>query len=100
MSSLYIWKQEVYLESYVGICTDGAPSVVGSIIGFASLVKQENSYITAHCFIHRKVLVSKTLGDEMKKVLDNATKMVKFIKQRPVQSRIFKNFVKSWKNNI
>jgi hypothetical protein len=32
------------------------------------------------------MLVSKTLGDEM----DNATKMVNFIKQRTVHSRIFK----------
>jgi uncharacterized protein YlaI len=37
------------------------------------------------------VLVSKTLGDEMKKILDDATKNVKFIKQRPVHSRMFKN---------
>jgi hypothetical protein len=36
------------------------------------------------------VLVSKTLIEEMKKVLDDAAKMVNFIKQRPVQSRMFK----------
>jgi hypothetical protein len=57
--------------------------VVGSIRGFPSHVKKENPDITTHCFIHREVLVSKTLGDEMEKVLNNATKMVNFIKQRP-----------------
>jgi hypothetical protein len=36
------------------------------------------------------VLVSRTLGDEMKKASDDATKMVNFIKQRPVHSRMFK----------
>jgi hypothetical protein len=36
------------------------------------------------------MLMSKTLGDEVKKVLDDATKMVNFIKQRPVHSRMFK----------
>jgi hypothetical protein len=37
------------------------------------------------------VLVSKTVGDEVKKILDDATKMATFIKQRPVYSRMFKN---------
>jgi hypothetical protein len=36
------------------------------------------------------VLVSKTLEDEMKKVLDDAMKMVNFIKQSPVHSIMFK----------
>jgi hypothetical protein len=71
--------------------------MVGSIIGFTSAVRKENPDITTHCFIHRKVLGSKTLGDEMKKVLDNAIKMINFIKQRPVQCRMFKkNHMKTW----
>jgi hypothetical protein len=37
------------------------------------------------------VLVSKTVGDEMKKVLNDATEMVTFIKQRQVHSRTYKN---------
>jgi hypothetical protein len=40
------------------------------------------------------MLVSKTLGDETKKVLDDAINMVNFIKQRPVHSRMFKNLNK------
>jgi hypothetical protein len=36
------------------------------------------------------MLVSKTLGEEMKKVLDDATKMVNFIKQKSVNSRMLK----------
>jgi hypothetical protein len=46
------------------------------------------------------LLVSKTLGDEIKKVLDDTTKMVNFIKQRPVHSRMFKkNCVKTLTNS-
>jgi hypothetical protein len=43
--------------------------MVGSIsTGFTSAAKKENHYIvTTHCFIHRDVLVSETLVDEMKK---------------------------------
>jgi hypothetical protein len=36
------------------------------------------------------MLVSETLGDEMKKVLDDATKMINCIKQRPGHCRMFK----------
>ncbi|XP_062912991.1 zinc finger BED domain-containing protein 5-like [Mobula hypostoma] len=34
--------------------------------------------------------MSKTVGDEMKKVLDHAVKMINLIKQRPVHLRMFK----------
>jgi hypothetical protein len=64
--------------------------MVGSIRGFASLVKKGNPDVTTHCLIHRKVLVSKILGDEMKEVLVDAIKMVNFIKHRPLHSRMFK----------
>jgi hypothetical protein len=45
----------------VGICTDGAPSMVGSIKGFITLAKQINiNIIHTHCFLHREALISKT----------------------------------------
>jgi hypothetical protein len=52
-----------YLETNcVGICTDGALSMVGSSRGFAALVKKENPDITTHCFIDREVLGSDIFG--------------------------------------
>jgi hypothetical protein len=42
-----------------------------------------------HCFLHREVLVSKTIGEDLKQVLDVAVNMVNFIKQRPLKSRLF-----------
>jgi hypothetical protein len=48
--------------------------MVGSIRVLASLVNKENPDVTTQCFIHREVLVSKTLGDKIKKVLDDAAK--------------------------
>jgi hypothetical protein len=88
--SSYLETKGLSWKNCVGICTDGTPSVVGCMRGFASLVKKENPDVTTHCFLHREVLVSKTLGDEMKKVLDDATKIVNFFKQRPVHSGMFK----------
>ncbi|XP_072909831.1 zinc finger BED domain-containing protein 5-like isoform X6 [Hemitrygon akajei] len=89
--SSYLETKGLSWRNCVGICTDGVLSVVGSMKSFVSLVKKENpDIVTTHCFLHREVLMSKTLGDDMKKVLDAATKMVTFIKQRPVHSRMFK----------
>ncbi|XP_055510562.1 zinc finger BED domain-containing protein 5-like [Leucoraja erinacea] len=89
--STYLETRGLSWTNCVGICTDGAPSMVGSITGFVSLVKLENAdVVSTHCFLHREVLISKSLGAEWKKVFDDATKMVNFIKQRPVHSRMFK----------
>ena len=47
-------------ERCVGICTDGAPSMVGSIKGFVTLAKRANKdIISTHCFLHREALVEK-----------------------------------------
>jgi hypothetical protein len=89
--SSYLETKGLSWENCVGIYTGGAPSMVGSITDFAYLVKKkQNPDVTTHCFIHRDVLVSKTLGNEMKKVMHDVTKMVNFTKQRPVHARMFK----------
>jgi hypothetical protein len=69
--------------------------VVGSIRGFASLVKKEKAIQTS-----REVLVSKILRDEIEDVLDEATKMVNFIKQRPVHSGTFNSYENVNKQHI
>lgn len=86
----YLVEMDLTWKLCVGICTDGCPSMVGSVKGFVSLVKKENPFlITTHCFLHREALVAKTLGQDLKFVLDNVVKMVNFIKSRPKQSRLF-----------
>ena len=46
--------------------------MVGSIKGFASLVEQENpDVVSSLFFLHREVLISKSLGDVMKTVFDD-----------------------------
>jgi hypothetical protein len=66
----------------------------GSFRGFASLIKTK--ILKSQ---HSEVLVSKTLGDEMKNVLDDATKMVNFIKQRLFTPECLTNCVKTWTNS-
>ncbi len=48
-----------YLESCglswnrcIGICTNAAPSVIGSVQGFVSCVKEKNPEVITHCFLH------------------------------------------------
>jgi hypothetical protein len=62
--SSYLETKGLSWENCVGICTDGARSMVGFIRAVVYLVKKENpDVVTTHCFIHREMLVSTTLGD-------------------------------------
>ena len=87
---MYLKSTALSWESCVGICTDGAPSMVGCLKGFISYVKKQNeNVLLTHCFIHREVLVVKTLGLELQQVLNDIIKMVNYIKTRALKSRIF-----------
>lgn len=64
--------------------------MIGSIKGFVTLVKEKKpGVITTHCFLQREVLVSKTIGEDLKQVLDATVNMVNYIKQCPLKSRMF-----------
>lgn len=87
----YLEKYQISWDFCVGICTDGCPSMAGSIKGCVTLVKENNpNIISTHCFLHREVLVSKTLPNTLKYVLDEVVQIVNYIKSRPLQERIFK----------
>ena len=69
--------------------------MVGSIKGFVSLAKRENSdIITTHFFLHCEMLVGKTLGSDLKEVLNKVVKMVNYIKSTPLTSRLFTKLCK------
>ncbi len=88
--SAYLKKWNLSWKSCVRICTDGAPSMIGSIKGFVSLVQQLNpNVIRTRCFLHREVLVSKTIPVELKQVLNQVVEMVNYIKSRPLKSCLF-----------
>ena len=54
-----------------------------------ALAKKENEKIIfPHCFLHRENLVAKTIGNELKKVMDQVVQMVNYVKRRPLQSRL------------
>ena len=56
-------KWQLSWKSCVGICTDGAPSMIGCTKGVVSFIeKQYENVIVTHCFFHREALMSRTLG--------------------------------------
>ena len=86
----YLEHCELKWKNCVGICTDGAPSMIGCLKDFVFIAQKENSNIIhTHCFIHRKALVAKTLGTELNSVLDMAVKIVNYFKMRPLKRRLF-----------
>ena len=75
--------------------------MVDSTKAFASLAKQENSdVISTHCFIYSELLISKSHGDELKKVFNDITRMVNFIKQKPVHFRMLKRLCENLEKRI
>jgi len=87
----YFEKHKIMWEKLAGFCTDGAPAMLGSRPGLTTLVKEKNSKVlTTHCIIHRQVLASKTLPEELLYTLKQAIKLVNTIKSSALNTRIFK----------
>ncbi|XP_068206166.1 protein FAM200C-like [Palaemon carinicauda] len=86
-----------------GICTDGAPSMIGKYKGFITRALKENpSIIITHCFLHSEALVAKTCGEELTEVLNQAVKMGRLegIVTSVNKMKGFQRKLKSWKSAI
>ncbi len=74
----------------MSVCTDGAAAMVGKYSGVVAHIKNKNSEIVGiHCFLHWHALAVKRMPPDLTEVLDDVTKIVNFIKARPLNSRIF-----------
>ncbi|CAH0546966.1 unnamed protein product [Brassicogethes aeneus] len=91
--SEFFEKYNILWEKLVGVCTDGAPSMLGSRSGFVTLLKNKNPNITGiHCVIHRQALAAKTLSNSFNEALNIAIKVVSrhyFIKNSALNTRLF-----------
>ncbi|KRZ61862.1 Zinc finger BED domain-containing protein 5 [Trichinella nativa] len=77
-------------EKLVGVCTDGAPAMLGSRSGFVKMVKSKNPSIFAmHCVIYRQALVAKTLPDDLRDDLNFAVEVVNYVKSSALNARLF-----------
>ncbi len=97
----YMKENNLSWNYCIGICTVGASSMIVSIIGSVNLAKKLNkNIITAHCFLHRQVLVAKIICVEFKLVLEKVLQMVIFIKSKHLSDTYLRNSVKKWGCNI
>jgi hypothetical protein len=74
----------------VDISKDGAQAMSGIQKDLVARIEKVASLVKwTHCCIHREVLVSRRMPSKMKTFLDEAVKIVNFIKARPLNSRLF-----------
>ena len=79
----------------IGVCTDGAPAMLGCRSGFQTLVNKKSPDVAGtHCTIHRQALMAKTFPNQLKNVLDVVVKAVNFIKANALNSRLFAELCK------
>ncbi|XP_068226334.1 zinc finger BED domain-containing protein 5-like [Palaemon carinicauda] len=84
-------EHSIEWEKLCGVCTDGAPAMLGCKSGFQSLVKKVSpEVIGTHCMIHRQVLATKMLPEPFKEVLNQVIKAVNVVKSRPLATWLFK----------
>ena len=84
-------------EKLIGICTDGALTMLGSQSGFVTRIKQKSpNAVGTHCVIHREALASKTLPAAMKNKLAITIRVVNFVKARATNTRLFAKLCKDW----
>ena len=82
-------------EKLCGVCTDGAPAMLGAKSGFQTKVKLKSSQVRGvHCMIHCYALACKTLLSFLKDVLNSVTKIVNYIKKSAVTSHLFRQLCK------
>ena len=87
----FFQENQLSWESLAGACTDGAPATTGLKSGFIKRVKEKNSSVIGmYCILHCRVLASKTLLHEIKKVLDLSIEIVNYVKAESLNSRLFK----------
>ncbi|XP_056642617.1 general transcription factor II-I repeat domain-containing protein 2-like [Diorhabda sublineata] len=84
----------------IGVCTDGAPSMVGlrkgGFIGIlnkkaSELNVQKDDLIVLHCIIHQQNLCSKSI--RLHNVMNVVVKTINFIRSRGLNHRQFKTFL-------
>ena len=88
-------KTKLYWSKLVGVCTDGAPSMIGANSGLVSLVKQKNPAIQeTHCMIHKEALVPKTIPKRLHEHLSVVIKVVNYVKSSALNTRLFSKLCK------
>ena len=93
-------KTELSWSKLVGVCTDGAPAMIGANSGLISLVKQKNPAIQGtHCMIHKAALVSKTIPKRLHEHMSVVIKVVNYVKSSALNTQLFSKLCKDMDAN-
>ncbi|KAG6924354.1 zinc finger BED-type containing 5 [Chelydra serpentina] len=74
----------------VGISTDGTRAMIGSKKGVVARIQAVVPEAkSTHCCIHREALATQDMQADLKQVLDEAVKIINFVKGRPLNAWLF-----------
>ena len=86
----FLQNHDIPWGNVCGVCTDGAPAMLGCRSGFQRLVINASpKAIGTHCMIHRQVLATKTLPQEFQDIMKSVVSVVNFVKTSASNSRLF-----------
>ncbi|KRX68828.1 Uncharacterized protein T09_10426, partial [Trichinella sp. T9] len=96
----YVKSKELDWRNCGGISTDGARAMCGKNSGVVTRVlKQSPNALWTHCFFHSEALVSKTISDDLKNIMDSedefypsvsGCKRQRISKEQSIQMRLVK----------
>ncbi|XP_069059689.1 protein FAM200A-like [Pleurodeles waltl] len=86
----FMVQNQIDWERCVGVCTDGGRSMAGCYQGFQARIRSKApNAVWTHCIIHREALAAGNLSEELHNILKIVTKVINFIKTRPMKARFF-----------
>ena len=89
--TMFFDQEELKWEHLCGVCTDGAPVMLGARSGLQTLIRNRSpNAVLMHCMIHRQALASKTLSGSLQDIFNIAIKMVNFVKNAALNTRLFR----------
>ncbi|KAK2712675.1 hypothetical protein QYM36_011381 [Artemia franciscana] len=75
----------------LSVCSNGAAALTGKNNGLMAWIRKKNPEVKwLHCNIHWQALGSKRMNAHLHETLNEAVKVINFIKARPLNSRMFK----------
>uniref|UniRef100_A0A2S2Q132 Zinc finger BED domain-containing protein 5 n=1 Tax=Sipha flava TaxID=143950 RepID=A0A2S2Q132_9HEMI len=96
----YVTAKGIEWSKCIGLCTDGARAMCGRNSSVITKIREINLNVPwMHCNIHREALVSKSLSDDFRSVLNTSVKIVNYIKAKPLQSRLFEKLCEEMGSN-
>jgi hypothetical protein len=86
----YFTAEDISWANCVGICTGEAAALTGHKKGFQAEVQQMGRHMNfVHCIMHREAFAPHDLEPKLHSVLQEAVKVMNFVKAHPLNSHLF-----------